>query len=165
LMEDGVWDEANKETGWFLYLKTFPRVRLSHRLDDGGRKDLWNVGKLLPNYMALQHRRHHLLRARAIEKETTGCSEGTGGISTESYIRRYENPKIYVDCLTVLYIYMFLLYFSFRNMLPFFHHCSIVFLLFLAGCNVWLRTCLTSGWWSTDCICTKYIVFMEYCNK
>jgi hypothetical protein len=25
--------------------------------DDGGSKDLWNVGKLLPDYMALQPRR------------------------------------------------------------------------------------------------------------
>jgi hypothetical protein len=30
---------------------------LHHQGDDGGSKDLWNVGKLLPDYMALQHRR------------------------------------------------------------------------------------------------------------
>jgi hypothetical protein len=28
-----------------------------HRPDDGGSKDLWNVGKLLPDYTALQPRR------------------------------------------------------------------------------------------------------------
>jgi hypothetical protein len=27
-----------------------------HRPDDGGSKDLWNVGKLLPDYTALQPR-------------------------------------------------------------------------------------------------------------
>jgi hypothetical protein len=30
---------------------------MSHRPDDGGGKDLWNVGKLLPDYTALQPRR------------------------------------------------------------------------------------------------------------
>jgi hypothetical protein len=28
-----------------------------YRPDDGGSKDLWNVGKLLPDYTALQPRR------------------------------------------------------------------------------------------------------------
>jgi hypothetical protein len=31
--------------------------RLTHRPDDGGSKDLWNVGTLLPDYTALQPRR------------------------------------------------------------------------------------------------------------
>jgi hypothetical protein len=39
---------------WFPYLKPCPHMRLTHRPDDGGSKDLWNVGKLLPDYMALQ---------------------------------------------------------------------------------------------------------------
>jgi hypothetical protein len=39
---------------WFLYLKPIPRTRLTHRPDDGGSKDLWNVGKLLLDYTALQ---------------------------------------------------------------------------------------------------------------
>jgi hypothetical protein len=30
----------------------------THRPDDGGSKYLWNVGKLLPDYTALQPRRH-----------------------------------------------------------------------------------------------------------
>jgi hypothetical protein len=30
---------------------------LTHRPDDGGSKDLWNVGKLLPDYTVLQPRR------------------------------------------------------------------------------------------------------------
>jgi hypothetical protein len=30
---------------------------MSHRPDDRGSKDLWNVGKRLPDYMALQPRR------------------------------------------------------------------------------------------------------------
>jgi hypothetical protein len=34
-----------------------PRAQLTHRPDDGGSKDLWNVGKLLPDYTALQPRR------------------------------------------------------------------------------------------------------------
>jgi hypothetical protein len=42
---------------WFLYLKQFPRARFTHRPDDGGSKDLWNVGKLLPDYTALQPRK------------------------------------------------------------------------------------------------------------
>jgi hypothetical protein len=42
---------------WFLYLEPSPCVRLTHRPDDGGSKDLWNFGKLLPDYMALQPRR------------------------------------------------------------------------------------------------------------
>jgi hypothetical protein len=44
-------------TDWFLYLKTIPRMWPTHRPDDGGSKDLWNAGKLLPYYMALQPRR------------------------------------------------------------------------------------------------------------
>jgi hypothetical protein len=42
---------------WFLYLKSIPRAQLTHRPDDGRSKDLWNVGKLLPDYTALQPRR------------------------------------------------------------------------------------------------------------
>jgi hypothetical protein len=42
---------------WFLYFKPIPHVQLTHRLDDGGSKDLWNTGKLLPDYTALQPRR------------------------------------------------------------------------------------------------------------
>jgi hypothetical protein len=42
---------------WFLYLKPIPRERLTHLPDDGGSKDLWNAGKLLPHYTALQPRR------------------------------------------------------------------------------------------------------------
>jgi hypothetical protein len=42
---------------WFLYLKPIPRMRLTYRPDDGGSKDLWNVGKLLLDHMALQPRR------------------------------------------------------------------------------------------------------------
>jgi hypothetical protein len=34
---------------WVLYLGPFPNVRLTHHPDDGGSKDLWNVGKLLPD--------------------------------------------------------------------------------------------------------------------
>jgi hypothetical protein len=30
---------------------------MAHRPDDGGSKDLWNVGKLLPDYTVLQPRR------------------------------------------------------------------------------------------------------------
>jgi hypothetical protein len=40
-----------------LYLKSFIRSQLTHRPDDGGSKDLWNVGKLLPDYTALQPKR------------------------------------------------------------------------------------------------------------
>jgi hypothetical protein len=29
----------------------------THRPDDGGSKDLWNVGKILPDYTVLQPRR------------------------------------------------------------------------------------------------------------
>jgi hypothetical protein len=35
-------------SGWWV---------VTHRPDDGGSKDLWNVGKLLPDYTALQPRR------------------------------------------------------------------------------------------------------------
>jgi hypothetical protein len=42
---------------WFPLLEPFPRARLTHRPDDGGSKDLWNVGELLPDYTALQPRR------------------------------------------------------------------------------------------------------------
>jgi hypothetical protein len=44
-------------TDWFLYLKPIPCTQLTHRPDDEGSKDLWNVGKLLPDYMVLQPRR------------------------------------------------------------------------------------------------------------
>jgi hypothetical protein len=33
------------------------KVRLTHRPDDGGSKNLWNVGKLLPDYTVQQPRR------------------------------------------------------------------------------------------------------------
>jgi hypothetical protein len=33
------------------------RARLTYRPDDGGSKDLWNAGKFLPDYTALQPRR------------------------------------------------------------------------------------------------------------
>jgi hypothetical protein len=46
---------------WFLYLKQIPRMQLTHRPDDGGSKDLWNDGKLLPDYMVLQPRRQVIL--------------------------------------------------------------------------------------------------------
>jgi hypothetical protein len=39
---------------WLLFLKLIPRTWLTHRPDDGGSKDPWNAGKLLPDYMALQ---------------------------------------------------------------------------------------------------------------
>jgi hypothetical protein len=42
---------------WFLYHGPFPVARLTHRPDDGGSKDFWNVGKLLPDYTVLQPRR------------------------------------------------------------------------------------------------------------
>jgi hypothetical protein len=32
---------------WFLYLKPIPRAWFTYHPDDGGSKDLWNVGKLL----------------------------------------------------------------------------------------------------------------------
>jgi hypothetical protein len=32
-------------------------MKTKHRLGDGGSKDVWNVGKLLPDYTALQPRR------------------------------------------------------------------------------------------------------------
>jgi hypothetical protein len=35
-----------------------PRARLTHRLDDGGSKHLWNISKLLPDYTAQHPRRH-----------------------------------------------------------------------------------------------------------
>jgi hypothetical protein len=35
----------------------FHHQGVNHRPDDGGSKDLWNIGKLLPNYTALQPRR------------------------------------------------------------------------------------------------------------
>jgi hypothetical protein len=44
-------------TDWLLYLKPIPHTQLTHCSDDGGSKDLWNTGKLLPDYMALQPRR------------------------------------------------------------------------------------------------------------
>jgi hypothetical protein len=33
----------------------------THRPDDGGSKDLWNVGKLLPDYTVLQPRRQAIV--------------------------------------------------------------------------------------------------------
>jgi hypothetical protein len=35
-------------------------VAISHGPDDGGSKDLWNVGKLLPDYTVLQSIRQQL---------------------------------------------------------------------------------------------------------
>jgi hypothetical protein len=51
---------------WFLFLKPFPRARLSHRPDDGGSKNLWNIGKLLPDYTALQLRRQAVFVLTAV---------------------------------------------------------------------------------------------------
>jgi hypothetical protein len=34
-----------------------PRAQIPHLPHDGGSKDLWDIGKLLPDYMALQPRR------------------------------------------------------------------------------------------------------------
>jgi hypothetical protein len=45
-------------TDWFVYLKPIPHTQLTHHLHDRGSKYLWNTGKLLPDYMALQPRRH-----------------------------------------------------------------------------------------------------------
>jgi hypothetical protein len=50
-------EAAGALADWFLYLKPFAHAGLTHRPDDGGSKDLWNVGKLLPDYTALQPRR------------------------------------------------------------------------------------------------------------
>jgi hypothetical protein len=44
-------------TGSFLYLKLISRAQLTHLPHDGGSKDLWDIGKLLPDYTALQPRR------------------------------------------------------------------------------------------------------------
>jgi hypothetical protein len=41
-------------------VEVYRRFRVAcclHRPDDGGRKDLWNVSKLLPDYTVLQPRR------------------------------------------------------------------------------------------------------------
>jgi hypothetical protein len=49
---------------WFVapcsLVEVYQRFRgpwVTYRPDDGGSKDLWNVGKLLPDHMALQPRR------------------------------------------------------------------------------------------------------------
>jgi hypothetical protein len=41
------------------------------RPDDGGSKDLWNVGKLLPDYMVLQPRRQQSSFLNLLVKEST----------------------------------------------------------------------------------------------
>jgi hypothetical protein len=41
----------------YRYLGPFPSARLTHRPDDGGSNDLWNVGITLPDYTVLQPRR------------------------------------------------------------------------------------------------------------
>jgi hypothetical protein len=39
------------------FVRRFIFLSFIHRPDDGGSKDLWNVGKSLPDYTALQPRR------------------------------------------------------------------------------------------------------------
>jgi hypothetical protein len=41
----------------FICISNLLTHSLTHCPDDGGSKDLWNVGKLLPDYTALQPRR------------------------------------------------------------------------------------------------------------
>jgi hypothetical protein len=47
-----LWYEAGNVTNHWD-----SRIWVSHRPDGGGSKDLWNVGKLLPDYTAQQSRR------------------------------------------------------------------------------------------------------------
>jgi hypothetical protein len=55
-LSTGQW-VSSALTDSFLYRKAIPRARLTHRPDDGGSKVLWNVGRLLPDYMAQRPRR------------------------------------------------------------------------------------------------------------
>jgi hypothetical protein len=62
---------------------------ITHRPDDGGSKDLWNVGKLLPDYMVLQPEDSNLQPHHTLE-----CDELAWSLEadhTESTIlSRYE---------------------------------------------------------------------------
>jgi hypothetical protein len=40
-----------------VYAASIIRASSTHHPDDGGSKDLWNVGKLLPDYTELQPKR------------------------------------------------------------------------------------------------------------
>jgi hypothetical protein len=40
-----------------FFMKEISVLQSPHRPDDEGRKDLWNVGELIPVYTALQSRR------------------------------------------------------------------------------------------------------------
>jgi hypothetical protein len=42
---------------WFPCLKPIPRLWLTYCPDDGGIKHLWNISKLLPDYMVQHPRR------------------------------------------------------------------------------------------------------------
>jgi hypothetical protein len=54
------------------------RIWGSDRPDDGGSKDLWNVGKLLPDYTALKPRRQPSPHTKVF----VGTSEGKGPLET-----------------------------------------------------------------------------------
>jgi hypothetical protein len=58
--EESCWGKGTSQslTDWCLHLNMIPHAWLTHRPDDGGSKYLWNGGKFLPDYMALQPRRH-----------------------------------------------------------------------------------------------------------
>jgi hypothetical protein len=54
---------------------------ISDRPDDGGSKDLWNVGKLLPDYTALQPRRQPSSLQKSLQADIsrTLCFNGASG--------------------------------------------------------------------------------------
>jgi hypothetical protein len=47
----------------------------AHRPDDGGSKDLWNVGKLLPDYTVLRPRRQQSSKEHMLEIVHKLCPE------------------------------------------------------------------------------------------
>jgi hypothetical protein len=80
---------------WFLYLKLIPLTRLTHCPDYGGSKDLWNAGKLLPDYTALQPRRQPSLKEILLSLSGTVVWCNTILLAAQS-IYPSHNHKLYV---------------------------------------------------------------------
>jgi hypothetical protein len=81
-------------------------VAMTHRPDDGGSKDLWNVGKLLPDYTALRtHRRENLKShwvrqdlSSYVDEDIRGCLPDCGVVLTWVGTNVSEEQTAFIFC-------------------------------------------------------------------
>jgi hypothetical protein len=70
--------------------------------DDGGSKDLWNVGKLLPDYTALQSLIAPMMEAARTSETLVNFFQATRLYNPEDshrHTHRHENLKSYLCCM------------------------------------------------------------------